>query len=621
MIFTQAAGLKNPTEGTKDYSVKVRTSATGDTTEVTSTTYNIPRELLLSTDNGNRGKTVTATGRGFQNGTTATVWLDTDEDGTRDTTETVLGNASVGSDDTFTLTFTVNVPPFVIGTTSNKIRAIDGQNNKDDGTVASYLVDGLMTVTPKEASIGDTVTVNIKDWPQDEDPTAVTQFQLGGVNIYSTLALLTAATSITSGEDTFTFVVPDGVTLGVQEIKLSTASENDTQNMTILGSPVEITPSTIAPNQTVTVQGRGFTENSSIDNSADTDSKITIGGVRVLDANIDEDALVSIDSSGNWVASVVIPVSSVTVEPGSYELKAFDASGREGVSTITIVDRDITLTPPESRAGTTLTVQGSGYPATNTTSPQDISITVKYSGSGFSTRTVTTNSDSSGNFSTTIGVPLGAGIPSTNTVTVEFNYTDPTSSTTFTVTDALTHRVPGASITIDPVSGVAGTEINVVGTGFKGTSQVSALTIATIDVRQVPVPSTDVDGNFTATFIVPQVDTGAQSVKATVAGTTASDSFTVTAAVAAATAAPASEEQDSSTVFAPIIDNNDNLVRVFRFNNATQGWAFYDPRPAFESANDLTTAAGGDIVWVRVNEAQDFSGISLVGGWNLIVLP
>ena len=125
--------------------------------------------------------------------------------------------------------------------------------------------------------------------------------------------------------------------------------------------------------------------------------------------------------------------------------------------------------------------------------------------------------------------------------------------------------------------------------------------------------------------MVPQVETGAQSVKAEVggstSGTTASASFTVLKTEAGATSGPVSGAQDTAAAFASIIDNGDNLVRAFRFNNETQGWAFFDPRPAFASANDLTTVAGGDILWVRVNTAQDFNGLSLFAGWNLIVMP
>ena len=104
-------------------------------------------------------------------------------------------------------------------------------------------------------------------------------------------------------------------------------------------------------------------------------------------------------------------------------------------------------------------------------------------------------------------------------------------------------------------------------------------------------------------------------MKATVASTTASGTFTVTDEPAV------SGDSDSATYFASIIDNGDNLVRVFSFDNASQSWSFFDPLPAFAEVNELTTVAGGDIVWVRVNEAQDFDGIALVSGWNLIVLP
>jgi hypothetical protein len=212
---------------------------------------------------------------------------------------------------------------------------------------------------------------------------------------------------------------------------------------------------------------------------------------------------------------------------------------------------------------------------------------------------------------------LGATIPSTNSVRAVF--TIPGTSTE--ITTSAVHDVPEASIIIEPISGPPGTTISVKAEGFKTFSTVSSLQLGDIDVRPAPVPSTDQNGTFSVDILVPQLNTGAQTVKATVSGTTASVSFTVTETAATPTSAPASAEQDTHTVFAPVIDNDDNLVRVFRFDNATQGWAFFDPRPAFASANDLVTAAGGDILWVRVNKAQDFNGLSLFDGWNLIVLP
>jgi hypothetical protein len=632
VVINQTAGLTNPTEGTKDYGVKVKTNKNG--TFVSSEKYNIPRELILSNGSANRGRTITVTGRGFENGTTATVWLDLrrdgilgTEDGILDTEkETVLGQAIVQSDDTFTVSFVVNVPPFVRGI-KNHIRAKDGQSppNVDEGdgpffSPATFFVDGLLKLTPKEVAIGDTVVATIKDWPGD-DGQKVTTFAVGGVPIPVTF-------TIVDGQADFSFEVPDGVTLGVQEVKLKTSYETDTVDITVLGAGLDVAPGVVVPNQTVTLQGRGFTDDGvvTIANDGKASSVLTIGGVLIKEENFDEGDIVTVDSSGNWVASVVIPINSVTVEPGTYDLKAFDSEGREGVTTITLRGREIQVTPPVSRSGTDITVTGSGYPAVNSTSPQDISVTVRYSGSGFSPRTVTATPDSSGNFSAVIGVPLGAGIPSTNTLTITYTYTDPVGrGLPVPVVDTLSHRIPGAEISIDPVMGQAGTVVTVMGSGFKGTRQLSNLEIGNVDVRNIPVPATDREGNFETTFVVPQLETGAQSVQAEVggdtSGTTASASFTVLKTGASATSGPASAAQDTGVALASIIDNSDNLVRVFRFNNETQGWSFFDPRPAFANANDLTTVAGGDILWIRVKLAQDFNELSLFSGWNLIVMP
>ena len=75
----------------------------------------------------------------------------------------------------------------------------------------------------------------------------------------------------------------------------------------------------------------------------------------------------------------------------------------------------------------------------------------------------------------------------------------------------------------------------------------------------------------------------------------------------------------TADVFADEIAS-DNLVRVWRFDNATQTWAFFDPRPAFADANTLTEASSGDIVWVNVIEQTTFQGQTLFPGWNLISL-
>ena len=87
---------------------------------------------------------------------------------------------------------------------------------------------------------------------------------------------------------------------------------------------------------------------------------------------------------------------------------------------------------------------------------------------------------------------------------------------------------------------------------------------------------------------------------------------TPTAVPVDANARPAAE------VFGELLDPG-VLVVVWRYDNATQTWAAYDPTvPA--DINDLTHAAPDDIVWVEVTEDAEFQGETLRMGWNLISL-
>ena len=640
IIFRQTSGLLNPTEskdGDGRFKVLVSTSESTDQTEIY---YHIPRQILLSAATGERGKTITVTGKGFENGTTATVWRDANADGTRDDTETTLTSALVGSDNTFTATFVMSKPPFVGGygsvvdSTRNAINAIDGEVNtifpphtnyaEADIPVLGY--QGKLSVTPTTAAIGDTVTVELSDFDPGVLVTMFTRREIGNQTIIPTSS---AATTDANGDLTFDFVVPNGLPPGKVTVTIDTGpiSGLETKDITITGAIMKLTPKEVVPNQTLTIIGSGFSATSTI-NAASDASLISIGGntedlkmafSATISDKFNENASITTDNGGNWSSSLIIPVNTTTTTTGTIQLKIKDNGGREGIVDLVIPDRTIVIDPVLSRVGTQVTITGTGYPADNTKTGAESSaaVSIRYI-VGSTTNTVATlTPDAAGNISGSFKVPLGASIPSTNSVRAVF--TIPGTSTE--ITASAVHDVPAASITIEPISGPPGTTISVKAEGFKTFSTVSSLQLGDLDVRPAPVPFTDQNGTFSVDIRVPQLNTGAQTVKATVSGTTASVSFTVTDTAATATSVPASAEQDTATVFASIIDNDDNLVRVFRFDNETQGWAFFDPRPAFASANDLTTAAGGDILWVRVNNAQDFSGLSLFGGWNLIVLP
>ena len=135
-------------------------------------------------------------------------------------------------------------------------------------------------------------------------------------------------------------------------------------------------------------------------------------------------------------------------------------------------------------------------------------------------------------------------------------------------------------------------------------------------------------GSFVATFIVPQLDTGTQSIKAQVGDTTASASYRISALATTATGAP-SVSQAPEAAFGELIANSDNLLRAWYFDPARQdaapdfGWFLFDPRPVFAAANTYTVANSGDFIWVLVRDGQTANvcgqSRTLFAGWNPVV--
>jgi hypothetical protein len=689
VIFRQGAGLKNPTEAKPGFSCsvsgdtpaecyRVKVATTNHATKATSSHANgalIPRTLDISSNNGTRGANVNVIGKGFRNSTTATIWRDADQDGTRDSGEIDLNTAQVGSDDSFTVAITIANPPFVAGrgtagSTRNAFNAIDGRseslNNTSLFSLPDYDLRGSIQVTPSTAAIGDTVQLTIKDFEQPGSGSTSTasssattsgstaaQATTGAGQPYVTLGgVVVEVPSFTlnsQGEATFNIDIPNGVAAGSQVLAIldddATACPACTKNytdstrrftMTISSAELTMTPDTdLVPNQTVTVIGRGYTNGGAaeIADSTDTSSVLIDGDSTGLKANgaaptnkINEGTKITIDNGGNWSSSIVIPINDTTTTPGAHEFKITDDAGREGIGVLTIAARTVTLSPLESRVGTVVNVVGAGFPAdkTKTGAESTPSVAIKYTVSGTAQTVATLTPDAGGNINGTFTVPLNAGIPSTNSVTAEFKYT-PTSGSETTSTTATIHEVPRATVTIDPTSGPTGTVVSIVGEGFKTFSTVSELKIGDIDVRPAPIPSTDSLGGFSTTLLVPQLNTGSQAVKAKVSDTVATATYTVIESVPTATPSAVVAAQAPDLALKALIDNNDNLERVWHFdpskqNEASGGWFLYDTRPIFAAANTVTEVAGGKFYWIKVRVGQDATlggkARSLFAGWN-----
>ena len=644
VIFRQGAGIKNPTEA-GIWSVFVSTSQ--DVVDVKSPdgdSFTTIRTISLNNKSGKRGSTLTAKGAGFKNSTTATVFLDSNGDNEKQGAEVVLCDAPIGGADTFECDFVVNVPPFING--RNTINAIDGREDAAD-VGAPWDLSPQIKATPRTAAIGDTVTVDLLDFKEGETAEI---FDVGGIDIMKGGSRQLPQSGPT-GTSTHTITIPNGVALGKQALRVKLGGSTQRVTMTITGAQLAVVPASVVPNQSVTITGHGFTGSSVLYGVTDSNgmhhndiaserateadpkagrqrgglSGFWIGGTQVPWDKIDDAELVEVDSGGNWVATVVIPVTSPSTIPGVYELKVFDSMGRPGVTQLTVKPRTIDFEPKASRVGTTLTVTGTGWVASNSApGAESANISVDYylPGESDSDASNRANPDSDGNFSTTIRVPLNASIPSTNRVEVQFQDDNDRA-----VTETAAHRVPGATITITPSSGPGGTLATLNGGGFKAFTTMTVLEVGGTLVQPRPVgPSVNREGILQDTVVlIPGLDAGTHTVKVQVGDATVSAPFTITddatLAPVGSTAADTAPADAFSALIENEVDGQSNLIGVFRYNDETQAYETYDPDPANAGFNNLDTVSSGDIFWVRLREDQIFLGKLRRAEWAQVVLP
>jgi len=578
--LTSWIALHTTTDAT-NLDVTPTTSAHMTTSSYTSWATVSLRAVSLSPTSGVNGTSITATGKGFVTGS-LTAWIDTNTDGSIDSGEIVLGTSdSTVASGTATVTFTASIPTFGTGATS--INLMDGNGNSD-ATVPTFSMLGSVTTSVTEAKRGQAITVKLRQFAAGD----VTSITFGG----SGATLPSTVTVPASGTLDLAITVPTSTSLGTQRVNV-VAGETRNNSIDIIGAPMTLSPSTAVPLQTITISGSGF-------NGGATVSTITVGNFTVVAANIASGATVTADDSGNIVAQLKIPIDATdatTRTAGTYKITITDSAGRTGQADLVIPSRVVTLSPASSRRASTITVEGTGFPAST-------SVTVKYA----STTVGSATPDSAGAFSTTITVPTTASIPSTNAVLV-------TSSADGAPTGSANHAVPGASITISESSAVSGEQITVTGEGFPGYATMTALTVGAVSAIPTPAPSTDIDGKFTTTVLVPQLASGTQAVLATIGGIAANSSISVTTAVAATVVVT----QTTADVFADEVASG-NLVIVWRLNT-DQTWSFYREGEAFTIAdNFMSEHDSGDIVQIKVVADTTFQGKDLVAGWTFHVL-
>ena len=219
VLVSSAAGIRNPTEAGNKGPIGVFTSK--QSMMDTSLRITVDRTIRLSDYDTNRGKLLTVVGRGFKNDTTATIYLD-NADGNRQ----ALVSVPVTSDDTFEATFTVTVPPFVPGK-GNWLYAEDGNEPPQVSNRLDFKVEGLLTVSPTSAAVGDEIEISLMDWPDGPIPA-------NAVTIAGVTQKIIGSPSVSGNSAIFRIEVGTATPSGTNEIRVIANGEIDVKKITII---------------------------------------------------------------------------------------------------------------------------------------------------------------------------------------------------------------------------------------------------------------------------------------------------------------------------------------------------------------------------------------------------
>lgn len=355
---------------------------------------------------------------------------------------------------------------------------------------------------------------------------------------------------------------------------------------------------------------------------------ITIDNI-VLPANkISSGTQVNVDSSGQFIATILAPINSTTLTPRGHTLRAIDSAGRQTTVGFTVATPTVTITPTDSSVGSEITVTGAGFPVSSGRIGADLSplVNIEYAiENGISRIMATAQPNITGGFSTQFKVPLKAPVPSTNNAAWAS-----IPNTGFTV--KATHTIPKSDFTVLPITGKPGTQVTVTGTSYKAFLPIASVKISGIPVLTGQALYTDGNGNLSVTFVVPALENGTFPISVEVGGESRITTFAVTGVISADPETledgPAAGPPRSQWIpfrYGPLltlrpIDNN--LIRVFHFDNTTKKWSFYDPQPEFAEANTLRELVQYQGYWIQVKWDQTIwlgeKKREFYRGWNLI---
>ena len=626
MVVSKAAGIENPSEQgshSTGFSIIGGTADRADEAGMKLDDLPTLAKISLDADDGGRGKEVTISGSGFNNGTTAEAFVLVADTKPMDCETLIansdsesLGTAGVGSDDKFSITFTVHQDEFDAGMV-NWICAKDSESdggNRYSSDVDGFEVKDSLSITPEAVAYGEEVTLKPRDFMSSA---TLVYVYLGGTEAENTLMYGGSDAPVQRDGSDYVFDMPGGYS-GSLRITVE-YSDGAKASATINVEPSSLTLSVTeaAPNQSIVISGSGFSEKSYIKVS-----DITIDGQPlVVDESGTENVLVGVEivevvkttSTGEFTASVKVWSYSTTDNPalsdGTYKIEAEDVQGFSGSAIITILAPTLMVSPTAAGPRDYIVISGTNWPVSTSDDDREVNINVD-------DRNRNAGVDSTGRFNYEYQLRSTIQIGKEHTITVTYDDEDGSGD----IEEEITFIVPSSNVTIIPAAAAPGATIAVEITGMPIIRLVEEVVIDGAD-RLRDSYTTDNEGNVTVEgIVVPYADPGFYPVRITVGDDTAVVQLEILA--------EADVRGATSPLPESVMDLGDSVVRVFHFNTSSKVWTFYDPRPEFEGLNTLTELSGGQPYWILVSENvanvvlnARTRNLTCVGGdcWNQLV--
>jgi hypothetical protein len=625
MVVRTSAGIKNPSEqGSHSTGFSIIGGTDDRADEAGMKLDDLPTwaKISLSADDGGRGKEVTISGSGFNNDTTAEAFVYVSESETEPTCQMVvdmgdsLGTAEVGSDDKFSIAFTVHQDEFDAGMV-NYICAKDSESeggNRYASAVKGFEVKDSLSITPEAIASGEEVTLK----PRDFMSSATLEYvYLGGTEMENTLMCCGSDDPVQADGSDYVFDMPGGYSGSLRITVEYDDGAKASATITVEPSSLTLSLTEVAPNQSIVISGSGFSEKSYIKVS-----DITIDGQPlVVDESGTENMVVGGEtvevvkttSTGEFTASVKVWSDSITDNPalsdGTYKIEAEDVEGFSGSAEITILAPTLMVTPTAASPRDYIVISGTNWPVSTSDDDREVSINVD-------DRNRNAGVDSTGRFNYEYQLRSTIQIGKEHTITVTYDDGDGGGD----IEEEITFIVPSSNVTIIPAAAAPGEIIALEITGMPIIRLVEEVVIDGAD-RLRDSYTTDREGNVTVEgIVVPFADPGFYPVRITVGDDTAVVQLEILA--------EADVRGAASPLPEAVMDLGDSVVRIFHFNTASKVWTFYDPRPEFDGLNTLTELAAGQPYWILVSENVEnvvLNGrtrdLTCVGGdcWNQLV--